>query len=52
LEELRSSIDQTLRIVFLIVIQQGWMEAADMVHGAVKRTGQPSFLQPNRLSNH
>jgi type IV secretory pathway VirB3-like protein len=40
LEELRNPIDQTLHIVFLIVIKQGWVKAADMVHSAVKRTGR------------
>jgi hypothetical protein len=45
LEGLRIPIDQTFRIVLLIVIKQAWMKAADMVHSAVKRTGK-------RLDNH
>jgi len=45
LEGLRIPIDQTLRIVFLIVIKQAWMKAAGMVQSAVKRTGK-------RLDNH
>ena len=40
LEGLRIPIDQTLRIVLLIVFKQAWMNAAGMVQKMVKRTGK------------
>jgi len=42
---LRIPTDQKLHIVFLIVIKQAWMKAADMVQSAVKRPGK-------KLDNH